>query len=66
MKTSEKIVIGELLIIGGLGMMAFGRGCLMLCDRVTVLENQQKKINKLLKTMTDERVKQLNEKVKKS
>jgi len=54
MKTSEKIVIGEYLLIAGLGMIAFGRGGLLLCERVTKLERQQKVLDEALKATIKE------------
>lgn len=54
MKTSEKIVLGELLIIGGLGVIAMGKGCLMLCDRVMKLEQKQKQTDEILTILIKE------------
>ena len=41
MKKSEMIVTGELLLIAGLGAVAFGKVLFNLEDRVNKLEKQQ-------------------------
>ena len=66
MKTSEKIVIGEYLLIAGFGMLAMCKGGLMLCDRVTKLEKQQENLNKILGIITKERIDHINEAIKHS
>lgn len=54
MKISEKIVAGEYMLIVSLGMLAFGRGALLLCDRVTKLERHQKAMDEALKAAIQE------------
>lgn len=72
MKTSEKIVIGEYLLIAGFGVLAICKGGLMLCDRVTKLEKQQENLNEALRILktcsfrTKERIDHINEAIKHS
>ena len=66
MKTSEKIVLGEYLLIAGFGMLAICKGGLMLCDRVTKLEKQQENLNEVLRIITKERIDHINEAIKHS
>lgn len=66
MKTSEKIVLGEYLLIAGFGMLAICKGGLMLCDRVTKLEKQQENLNEVLRIITKERIDHINEEIKHS
>ena len=66
MKTSEKIIIGEYLLIAGFGMLAICKGGLTLCDRVTKLEKQQENLNKILGIITKERIDHINEAIKHS
>lgn len=66
MKTSEKIVIGEYLLIAGFGVLAICKGGLMLCDRVTKLEKQQENLNEVLRILTKERIDHINEAIKHS
>ena len=63
MKTSEKIVAGELLLIGGLGMIAFGKSMMLLNDRVTKLEKQQENLNKILRITTKEKIDRINKEI---
>lgn len=52
MKTSEKIVTGEMFLIAGLSLISLSKACFMLCDRVTKLERQQAMTEELLKKIT--------------